>query len=298
MIARRRLLLAGGAGFVAGAAAGMARGAAASRRIVSVGGAITETVFALGEGARLVAADSTSRYPAAAARLPRIGYLRALPTEGILALRPDLVLLSSEAGPAEAIAVLRAAGVSLAVIEDGAGPGSPAAKARATAAALGRDGEALARALEEDWSALEAPIAAVRRRPRVLFVLSVARGAPLVSGRDTHADAMITAAGGQNPVRAFAGYRPLSAEVAAALAPDIILMMEHALAEAGGARAVLSVPALAVTPAARSGSVLAMDGAYLLHFGPRAAAARRDLAALLHPDLRLPELPERPWTAA
>jgi iron complex transport system substrate-binding protein len=288
VIRRRHLALLAGAGLLAGAA---------PARLVSVGGAITETVFALGEGARLVAADSSSRHPAAAAALPRLGYMRSLPTEGILALRPDLVL-SSEAGPAEAVAVLRAAGVPLAVIEDGAGPGAPPAKARAVAAALGRDGEALATALQRDWAALDAPIAAAERRPRVLFVLSLARGAPLVSGRGTHADAMIAAAGGENPVRGFTGYRPLSAEAAAGLAPEAILMMDHALAEAGGTRGVLSAPALAVTPAARTGRVLAMDGPYLLNFGPRAAAARRDLAALLHPALPLPELPARPWMAA
>ena len=289
MIRRRHLALLAGSGLLAGAA---------PARLVSVGGAITETVFALGEGARLVAADSSSRHRAAAAALPRLGYMRSLPTEGILALRPDLVLLSSEAGPAEAVAVLRAAGVPLIVIEDGAGSGAPPAKARAVAAALGCDGEALATALERDWAVLDAPIAAVARRPRVLFVLSMARGAPLVSGRGTHADAMITAAGGENPVRGFAGYRPLSAEAAAGLAPEAILMMDHALAEAGGARGLLSAPALAVTPAARTGRVLAMDGPYLLNFGPRAAAARRDLAALLHPALPLPAPPARPWMAA
>ncbi len=285
-------------GAAAGLAAARATRAAPPARIVSVGGAITETVFALGAGDRLVAADSTSRHPAAAAALPRLGYMRAMPTEGILALRPDLILLSSEAGPAEAVAVLRAAGAPLAVIADGAGPGAPAAKARAVAAALGLAGEALAAQLAADWAALDPPLAAAARRPRVLFVLSLARGAPLVSGRGTHADAMIAAAGGENALRGFQGYRPLSAEAAGGLAPDAILMMDHALAEAGGVAAVAAVPALAVTPAARQGRVIAMDGPYLLNFGPRAAAARRDLASRLHPGLALPLLPERPWTAA
>ncbi len=266
-------------------------------RIVSIGGALTETVFALGQGARVIAVDTTSRYPARASALPRVGYMRALPTEGILALAPDLLLVSGDAGPPEVLAVLRAARLPMAVVEDGAGPGAPVDKARAVAAAIGADAGELARALEADWALLDAPLAAAARRPRVLFVLSVARGAPLVSGRATHADAMIAAAGGENAVGGYSGYKPLSAEVAATLAPDVVLMMDHALAEAGGPDALGAVPALAVTRAVRQGRVLAMDGPALLNFGPRAAAARRDLAQRLHPDLALPRLPDRPWTS-
>ncbi len=307
-MARRRQLLPLAAGLLACAATARAQGSPPSRggstdgpppaRIVSIGGALTETVFALGQGARVIAVDTTSRYPVAASTLPRVGYMRTLPTEGLVSLAPDLLLMSGDAGPPQVLAVLRAAGVPMTVVEDGSGPGAPAAKARAVGAALGVAAEDLARTLEADWAALDAPLAAVAaRRPRVLFVLSLARGAPLVSGRSTHADAMILAAGGENVVRSFEGYRPLSAEAAVALAPDVVLMMDHALAEAGGRAVLREVPALAVTPAVRRGRVLAMDGPYLLNFGPRAAAARRDLAAYLHPGLDLPALPERPWTA-
>ncbi len=280
---------------------GLARGARAQglpSRIVSVGGALTETVFALGEGARVFAVDSTSRFPAACAALPQVGYMRALPTEGIMGMNPDLLLLSGDAGPPEVVQVLRAARLPIAQVADGAGADAAPDKARAVAAVLGRDGEALARALAGDWARLDAPLAALGSRPRVLFVLSLARGAPLVSGRGTHAHAMIEAAGGTNPVRDFVGYRPLSAEAAAMLAPDAILMMDHALAEAGGAATALMVPALAVTPAARAGRILAFDGAFLFNFGPRAAHARLALARALHPGLALPDLPGRPWTAA
>lgn len=289
MIGRRHLA------FGSLACAADARAERGARRIVSVGGALTETVFALGEGANVLAVDSTSRFPAACAALPQIGYMRSLPTEGIVGMKPDLLLLSSDAGPPEVLHVLRAARMPIAQVEDGAGAGAAPSKARAIGAALGRDGEALARALTADWALLDGSFATLRARPRVIFVLSLARGAPLVSGRGTHADAMIAAAGGENPVRSFEGYRPLSAEAAAMLAPDAILMMDHALAEAGGRAAALAIPALAVTPAARRGSVIAFDGAFLLNFGPRAAHARLALARALHPSLSFPDLPERSW---
>ncbi|HEY4250574.1 MAG TPA: ABC transporter substrate-binding protein [Roseomonas sp.] len=287
MITRRVLLPAALLAFGAARAAGPGR-------IVSVGGAITEAAFALGAGAQVAAVDTTSRFPAAVQALPQIGYMRALAPEGLLALRPDLLLLSDEAGPAQALAVLHAAGLPIATIRDGAGPGAAEAKIRAVAAALGLPGEAVTAAVAADWQALDAPIAALPR-PRVLFLLSAARGAPLVSGRDTHADAMLRAAGAENAVRDFTGYRPLSAEAAATLAPQAIIMMEHSIGEAGGVEALLAIPALAVTPAAASRRVVAVDGSYALGFGPRAAQARRDLARQLHPDAHLPELPARAW---
>ncbi|QJX01792.1 ABC transporter substrate-binding protein [Alcanivorax sp. IO_7] len=66
----------------------------AQQRLVVAGGELTEIVYALDAGDRLVAVDSTSNYPAAARQLPKLGYVRALPVEGTLALKPDLVLLS------------------------------------------------------------------------------------------------------------------------------------------------------------------------------------------------------------
>jgi iron complex transport system substrate-binding protein len=267
---------------------------AAMPRIVSVGGAVTETVFALGAGAQVVAVDSTSRFPASVQHLPQIGYLRSLAPEGLISLDPDLLLLSDEAGPPQALAVLRAAGAPLSLVPDGAGGAAAVRKIEAVARALGRDGRALAAAVAEDWGALDAPVAALRP-VRAIFILSAARGAPLVSGRDTHADALLRAVGAENCVREFRGYRPLSAESAAQLAPEAVVMMDHALAEAGGIDAVLRMTALAVTPAAAARRLVVMEGGYMLGFGPRAAHARRDLAALLHPGAALPALPARDW---
>ncbi len=288
MIARRALL-------AAPALLSVRAQAGPPARIVSVGAAVTETVFALGAGAQVVAVDSTSRFPAAAQALPQVGYLRALAPEGLIALRPDLLLLSEEAGPVQALAVLRAAGAPIASVPEVPSGEGVVQKIRAVAAALGRDGAALAEAVAADWAALDATIAALRP-VRAVFVLSAARGSPLVAGEATQADAMLRAAGAENVVRGVRGYRPLSAEAAAVLAPDAIVMMEHSVIEAGGPDAVFTIPALAVTPAARARRLIAVEGAYAIGFGPRAAHARRDLAALLHPGANLPRVPVRPWT--
>jgi iron complex transport system substrate-binding protein len=288
VIARRSLLTAGAL------APGVAR-AAMPARIVCVGGAITEIAFALGAGGRVVAVDSTSRFPAAVRALPQVGYMRALAPEGLLALRPDLLLLSEEAGPPQAVAVLAAAGAPIRRIPEQPDGAGVARKVRAVAEAIGADGAPLADAVLADWRALDAPVAALPP-VRAIFVLSAARGAPLVSGSGTQAAAMLAAAGAAPPPFGFAGYRPLSAEAAAQVAPEAVVVMDHVVAEAGGIDALLRLPALAVTPVARSGRVLAIDGSYALGFGPRAAQARRDLALRLHPGAVLPDLPRRDWT--
>ncbi|WP_419897225.1 heme/hemin ABC transporter substrate-binding protein [Roseomonas sp. USHLN139] len=288
MISRRSLLQA----TALLAAPGLAR-AAVPRRIVAIGPALVETVCALGLQAALVAVDNSSLFPPAVTRLPQVGYLRQLPTEGIVGLAPDLLLLSDQAGPVQAVEVLRASGLPVAVIADGAGPEAVSRKILAAARALDQDGTALAAAVAADWQAMDAAIAAAPR-PRVLFLLSTGRGAPLVAGAGTHAQALIEAAGGSNPMAGFQGYRPLSAEAAAIAAPDVLLMMQHALGEAGGRAAVLESPALALTPAAAQGRLVAIDPGHLT-FGPRAPLARRALFAELHPGLALPALPERAW---
>lgn len=289
MIARRALLAA------AAAAPALPARAAPPARIVSVGGAITETVFALGAGDRVVAVDSTSRHPAPVRALPQVGYMRALAPEGLIALRPDLLLLSEEAGPPQAVAVLAAAGAPIRSIPEQPGGAGVARKIRAVAEALGTDGAPLADAVLADWTALDAPVA-VLRPVRAIFVLSAARGAPLVSGSGTQAAAMLAACGAAPAPFGFAGYRPLSAEAAALAAPEALVVMDHVLAESGGIDALLRIPALAVTPVARSGRVVAIDGSFALGFGPRAAHARRDLAERLHPGAALPALPRRAWS--
>lgn len=285
MIARRGLLAA------ALAAPAIARGNA--WRVVCVGGAITECVFALGQGAQVVAVDSTSRFPAGALDLPRIGYMRALPPEGLVSLRPDLVLASSDAGPEPAIAVLRAAGVNLVVVPDRPGVEGVAGKLNAVAAALGVDAAPVVAAFRADAAALDPWLTPAPRR-RVVFVLSLARGAPMVSGRNTNAAAMIHWSGGTNAIEGFEGYKPLSAEAAIDAAPEVIMLMAHSLAEMGGEAAILASPQLAHTPAVRARKLFAIDGSYAIGWGPRAAHARRDIA-LGFGISGLPELPARAW---
>ncbi len=265
-------------------AVGLCQAADPALRVVSVGGAITETIYALGAEGGLVGVDTSSLYPSAATKLPQVGYARTLSAEGVLSLRPTLLLLTSEAGPPAVLRQLKEAGVPTVTIPAGHGVTEAADKVRKVAAALGQDGlgEKLATQLLDEARAVSDKIAALKTKPRVLFLYARSGGTLNVAGADTAADAMIAAAGGVNAVTGYTGYKPLTAEAAVAAAPDVILVTTTGLESLGGADKLFALPALAPTPAARSHRVAAMDDLLLLGFGPRTGQALRELATALH----------------
>ncbi len=266
-------------------------------KIVSVGGAVTEILYALGAGDRIIAIDQTSTYPAAAMKKPNVGYVRALSPEGVLALGPSLVIAVEEAGPPAAIDVLRNASVPLVLVPQAFDEDGVMKKIRfvAEAAGMSEEGEKLARAIQEDFRTLAGLRERIKDRRRAAFVLALGNGSPIVGGGHTGASAIFKLAGVENAFEKFEGYKPAADEAMIAAQPDAVVMMSernHAMT----ADTVFAMPAFAATPAAREKKIVSLPGLYLLGFGPRTAHAARDLAAALYPELSIATLPQRPWT--
>jgi iron complex transport system substrate-binding protein len=285
---RLHVLLAAALALAIAPAAAAAEAERASR-ILSVGGAVTEIVYALGEEHRLVARDATSTWPPAAEALPDVGYMRALSAEGVLSVAPDLIVAEEGAGPPETVALLQAAEIPFVTVPDATDAAGVLARIRAVGGALGvpEKAEALA---EQVGAELHAAVAAAEAAPgapkRVLFVLSTQGGRVMASGTGTAADGIIEMAGGVNAVSDFEGYKQMTDEAVAAAAPDVILMMDRA-GDGGGDHAssdaeLFAMPAMATTPAAEAGAVVRMDGLTLLGFGPRTAEAVTALSEALH----------------
>lgn len=254
-----------------------------TERIVTLGPDVTEIAFALGVGDRIVGLDRSSRYPAEAMEKPNVGYRRSLSAEGLLALRPDLIIAAQDIGPPEVVDILK--GLSIAVVfvpEDNSLEGI-GRKIGLVAATLDRDGEELARSVKADFEAAarmadRVPEAA---RKKVLFLHGLARLS--AAGDGTAADAIIGHAGATNPFDGVNGYKAASEEALLTMAPDTILM----LGDGNGGptpEEVFAVPALRNTPAAANRSLIVLDGPYMLGFGPRTADAIRDLALALYPE--------------
>jgi iron complex transport system substrate-binding protein len=266
-----------------------------SNRIVSIGGAVTESIYALGLENRIVGVDTTSLYPPEALkRAPNVGYMRALSAEGILSLKPSWVIAIDGSGPPAALKLVSDAGVPLTMIHDDPSPNGVAAKIETIGKLLGAEAKALALAQDTRtrFAAVEHMRPQTPRPPRVLFILSLQNGRPMVGGRRTAADAIIGLAGGVNAADAIEGYKPMTDEGIIAAAPDVILKMNNGNM-VGNPDDIFSLPAFAATPAAAKRALIGMDGLYLLGFGPRTPDAVRDLMADLYPTLTLPTLADR-----
>lgn len=260
------------------------------QRIVSLGGAVTETVAALGAANRLVAVDLTSKPLPAGADLPNVGYYRQLSAEPVIALGPDLILAAEGAGPDTALEQIGATGVKLVHVPEKHSAAGVVEKVRVISQALGREerGAALVARIEAGFEKLDGALDGIDR-PRVMLLLSAGRGAPLAAGRDTAGDAIVKMAGGANAMTQYGGYKPVSPEAVVGAAPDFIVLPSHVAEAMGGAKALAELPGFADTPAVRNGHVLTMDSLLLLGFGPRTPEAAAKLAALLHPDRDIPQ---------
>lgn len=240
------------------------------QRLITVGGAITEVVYALGAQSLLVATDTTSLYPEAANRTPKVGYLRQLSAEGLLSLRPDAIVGAAEAGPAMVLEQVKVAGVPVELIPADHSFAEVLRKVETVGRITGREtqAQALAQQLKVEWAKVQDTVAQAKRKPKALFILSHS-GAPMVAGRGTAAHALLTLAGAQNVVQQFEGYRPLTAEAMAAAAPDVIVNSTQGIEALGGVEAFWRRPELALTPAFTRKALVMMEASQLLGFGPR-----------------------------
>ena len=256
----------------------------AQERIVSIGGDITEMIYAMGQGDRIVATDSTSVYPAAAEETPKVGYMRQLSAEGVLSVEPDLILISGAARPAAAVELLRQSGVRMIEMEPVYTIEAITDKVRRVAQTLGveTESERLVAEIEADWADARAEIAAFDRDLSALFFAALRDGAPRAAGDDTAAAGIIRLIGAENVFAGQSGYKTLSLEAAVAADPDIILVMSHHAERVGGYDAVINHPALSLTGAAQNRRVFLVDQVTVMQFGPRAPRAVADLAKAIN----------------
>jgi iron complex transport system substrate-binding protein len=257
---------------------------AGASRIVAAGGVVSEIVHALGRTELLAGVDTTSLYPADLLKSkPNVGYVRALSAEGVLSLKPDLLLAVEAAGPPDALKLIAAAGIRIATIPEDLTETGVARRIRAVGAAIeeGPAAETLARDVETRFAALQSARTALGPKKRVLFVLSLQNGRVMVGGRDTSADAIITLAGGINAAGNVAGFKPLSDEGLIVAAPDVIVMMKRG-PDSAKPDEVFTLPAFSAVPAAKTRALVVMDGLYLLGFGPRTPDAARDLMTAIY----------------
>ena len=256
-----------------------------SSRIAVAGGSLTEILYLLGAGDRIVAVDSTSDFPPAATGLPSVGYVRALSAEGLLSLSPSLILGEDDMGPPEVLAQLQRTGIEVTRIPETPSAQGILEKVRCVARVLD-----LAPAAEQVIGARLAPQvealatladAAAGARPRVALLLGSGEGAPLAAGRGTSGDGLLQMVLADNVFADIAGWKPMSPEAMAAANPDFVLLAARGASDGPAARSAASSPALRLTAAAQDGRIVTLSGMALLGFGPRTLATALDIARML-----------------
>jgi ABC-type Fe3+-hydroxamate transport system substrate-binding protein len=252
----------------------------APRRIVSLVPSLTEALFALGLGERVVGVTAWCVHPAeGVARLPKLGGTKDPDLDAIRALEPDLVIANHEENTQRAVAALRAAGLEVWVTYPRTVAGGVellgaladlGAEPRARAKVLGPCERALADAQQRN--------AQRRDHPRVFC--PIWRNPWMSVGADTYAHDLIALCGGANAfgARSDRRYPIVSQDEIVAAAPEVILLPDEPYAFGAADRDELA--ALPI-PAARGGRIHLLDGTLVSWYGPRIALAIRTLEALV-----------------
>ena len=253
-----------------------------SERIVSLNGSTTEILFALGVGEKVVGCDASSTYPEGVKeKLPSIGYQYGLNAEGILSLKPTLVIGREDVKPPQVVEQLRMADVTVLLLKE---PRTfDAAKKRlltiGKAVGCEKKAEELAESLDVDIKKLQTKLTLRKEKPKLKALFLYLRGpqTALVLGKDTAAAAMFKVAGVENAAGKIKGNKPMTAEAVIAAKPDVYVLFTTGLESVGGVDGLLKLPGLALTPAGQNKRVVAMAGQYFSGFGPRCGRAALDL---------------------
>lgn len=268
------------------AALGLSLAAEPPQRIVSTAPSITEMLFALGAGERVVGVTTYCRYPEEAQRKPKIGGYTSPNVETILGQRPDLVVVLKDR--TDLVDKLRPFGVPTLPLHH-ANLADIERSILTLAARLGLDdrGRRVAAGIRRD---LDRVTASVAQRPRrsVLFLVGRSPGSLndlYAVGHNSYLDELITLAGGTNVFASVAiPYSKVSLEEILARDPEVIVDMSHQ--EGAGAEDIRAIQALwnrfSSLRAVRNRQVHVVAAEIFVVPGPRVTAAARDLARMIH----------------
>lgn len=260
-----------------------------ARRIVPLSGSLSEIVFTLGLGSRVVARDITATFEQAA-KLPVVTRNHDVSAESVLSLRPDLVLAETTTGPSEAMDQIRAAGVPVLVVDPAQGLSDVGPRIDAVADALGvpARGTELAKRSQQRIAAVRKGVPKQRTKPRVAFLY--VRGSAsvyLIGGQKSGATSLLEAAGAIDAGAASGltkDFSTITTEALAKAAPDAILVMTKGLESVGGVDGLVRIPGVAQTPAGMNRRIVSIEDGVLLNYGPRTDQVLTSLVDQLYGD--------------
>jgi len=246
---------------------------------------LTELMFALHQGNKIVGLDLTSTYPAETKNITKVGYHRHLSAEGIISLDPTIVIHQNDVAPPEVMPQIAKVGIPIKVYPSAINLDSTKILLRMLGHEYGEDtaAERIIKKLDTDLAKADSIVKKYPVKPRVLIIhFGQQRNQYFVMGTRGTADAMLKLAGGTNAADT-SSFRDLSPEVIAREQPDVILATDFGWDRLGGSiEKFKELPGIALTPAAKNGKLYRIEEHDLVYFGPRTGENVLLIAGLIH----------------
>jgi iron complex transport system substrate-binding protein len=257
-----------------------------AQKIITAGSAMTETVCALGLCDQIIASDRTSLYPPEIQKLPSIGYRSGISSEGIISLRPSLLVAEKDYVEPAVLTQIQSAGIKVLIIERAYTIDGTKNLIRQIASELNKkaEGEKIITTIESQLAETKALIKKSKVTPKVLCVYNRGTSSVDIAGTRTFSS-ILPYAGAESAITGVDGYKPLNAEALISSNPDYLLMFESGVQSLGGIEGVLKVAGVNQTTAGKKRQIIVMDGIKLSNFGPRFGEAVRELALQIHPGI-------------
>lgn len=260
-------------------------------RIVSASKQYTEIIYALGADSNLVAVDLSSTNPPEASELPTIGYHMKLSLEGIMSVKPTLLLHKGghySIGPEHVVRQLEQLEIPMKTFDTKA-KDIPSTKEliREMGQFFHKEdaADSLCKKLDADMKRAISPTEQNADTVKVAVIhFGRAMNIYLVMGNEGVAGQMVRWAGGVIPIQKEGMERITSPEIIAKANPDVILLTDFGYDRLGSEEMILELPGVALTDAAKTGRIYRVDGHDLIYFGPRTGENVLKLRELIHRD--------------
>lgn len=263
-----------------------------AERAVVIAQSYTEIIWALGAQDHVVGVDYSSTWPPEVKNVTTVGYHRALSAEGILSLKPTVIITDGNIGPPQVVEQLKQLNIPIktfnakadsiegakALIREMGAYFHKEPRAEALCSKLDAD---MARALDEAKQYSDHPRVAVIHYGRAsnIYMLVGAEG----KGDAGAAGQMVRWAGGEMAIKQSGMQRMTSPEIVAQANPDVVLMTEFGYDRLSGSKErIFDLPGVSTSNAARNGRIYRVGEHDLMYFGPSTGEGVSKLVKLIH----------------
>ena len=240
-------------------------------RIISIGGCVTETVFALNQGEKVVAVDISSTIPNKVKKLPQVGYIRAISSEGILSMMPDYILTTSDLGPPKVVDQLRKSGVKMKIFDSPHSLDGIIDLVNNISVILDvqEQGKVAIDKMKQESNIINEKIDNYAFNPKIVFFMNPSIGSYTAAGNTTRANYLIQFLGGKNIFSdQFSKYKKVTKEEILKFNPDIILVSSYSSNDQKSSSIFIESDDFKSVSAVLNNRVVDIDMGELLSFGP------------------------------